>query len=251
MGFLVAGLLATSAGCATKRHVKAVIAPVEARVGDVEKRTGQSEADIDALEKQLSQTSEIAAGAEREAKNAKALATVADGKAVAAGEKAAGAQALAEKGMAKIGEVEVSFTNTLDKMNQNVDNYQMIRTESIGFAFNRADLSKDMIAKLDAFAASIKGKSKYVVEIHGFTDKMGTAAYNQELSQKRAMAVVRYLTVNHEIPLRRIQMIGVGAENPVADNTTKSGREQNRRVEIKVFALPETSKAQPALARSL
>jgi len=251
MGLVVAGTMLTSVGCATKKHVKAVVAPMEARIGGVEKRAGQSEADIDALEKQLSQTSEIASGAEREAKNAKALALTADGKAVAAGERASGAQALAEKGIAKIGEVEVEFAKSLDRMNQNVDNYQMVRAESITFGFNKSDLSKDMVAKLDAFAASIKDKNKYVVEIQGFTDKIGNAIYNQELSQKRAMAVMRYLNVNHSIPLRRIQLLGVGAENPVADNKTRTGREQNRRVEIKVYALPDTASAKPALAQSL
>lgn len=251
MGLAVTGLMVTSIGCATKKHVRATVAPVEARVGAVEKKAGQAEADIDALEKQLSQTSEIASGAEREAKNAKALAMTADGKAVAAGEKAAGAQALAEKNQTKIGEVEVEFAKSMDRMNQNIDNYQMVRTESVTFAFNKSDLTKDMIAKLDEFAASIKDKNKYVVEVQGFTDKMGSANYNQELSQKRAMAVVRYLSVNHNIPLRRIQMLGVGAENPVGDNKTKSGREQNRRVEIKVFALPDNAKPQAALAKSL
>ena len=75
-----AGLMLFSTGCATKRHVQAAIAPVENRVGVVEKRATQAEADVDALEKQLSQTTEIASGAERDAKLAKAMATTADGK---------------------------------------------------------------------------------------------------------------------------------------------------------------------------
>jgi len=251
MSLAVAGLMVTSVGCATKKHVKASIAPLEGRMGAVEKRAGAAESDIDALEKQLSQTSEIASGAEREAKAAKAAAIAADGKAVAADQKAQGAQSLAEKGMTRIGEVEANLTQAVDRVSANIDNYQMVKTESIVFAFNKADLSKEQTEKLDAFAASFKNNKKFVVEVQGFTDKMGDAKYNQDLSQKRAMAVVRYLTVTHNVPLRRIQMLGVGAENPVGDNKTKEGREQNRRVEIKVFALPEDVKTQAAIAKSL
>ncbi len=251
MSLAVAGLMVSSVGCATKKHVKASIAPLEGRMGVVEKRAGQAESDIDALEKQLSQTSEIASGAEREAKAAKAAAIAADGKAVAADQKAQGAQTLAEKGITRIGEVETNLTQAVERVSANIDNYQMVKTESIVFGFNKADLSKEQTEKLDAFAASFKNSKKFVVEVQGFTDKMGDAKYNQDLSQKRAMAVVRYLTVTHNVPLRRIQMLGVGAENPVADNKTKEGREQNRRVEIKVFALPDDVKPQAAIAKSL
>jgi outer membrane protein OmpA-like peptidoglycan-associated protein len=251
MSLAVAGMMITSVGCATKKHVKASIAPLEGRMGVVEKRAGQAESDIDALEKQLSQTSEIASGAEREAKAAKAAAIAADGKAVAADQKAQGAQTLAEKGLTRIGEVEANLTQAVERVSANIDNYQMVKTESIVFGFNKADLSKEQTEKLDAFAASFKNNKKFVVEVQGFTDKMGDAKYNQDLSQKRAMAVVRYLTVTHNVPLRRIQMLGVGAENPVGDNKTKEGREQNRRVEIKVFALPDDGKPQAAIAKSL
>jgi outer membrane protein OmpA-like peptidoglycan-associated protein len=251
MSLAVAGMMITSVGCATKKHVKASIAPLEGRMGVVEKRAGQAESDIDALEKQLSQTSEIASGAEREAKAAKAAAIAADGKAVAADQKAQGAQTLAEKGLTRIGEVETNLTQAVERVSANIDNYQMLKTESIVFGFNKADLSKEQTEKLDAFAASFKNNKKFVVEVQGFTDKMGDAKYNQDLSQKRAMAVVRYLTVTHNVPLRRIQMLGVGAENPVGDNKTKEGREQNRRVEIKVFALPDDVKPQASIAKSL
>jgi len=240
-----------STGCATKRHVRAAIAPVENRVGAVEKRATQAEADVDALEKQLSTTTEIASGAEREAKLAKSMASTADGKAVAAGQKADSANALAEKSMTRIGEVETQFGKSLDNLYENVDNYQMSRSESITFAFNRSDLTKEMKEKLDSFAASVKDQKKFVVEVQGFADPVGNASYNQELSQRRAMTVARYLSAEHDIPLRRIQTLGVGSVKPVADNKTREGRMQNRRVEIKVYTLPAGAKAAPAIAKSL
>lgn len=245
------GLFVFSTGCATKRHVRAAIAPVENRVGAVEQRTTQAEADVDALEKQLSQTTEIASGAEREAKLAKSLATTADGKAVAAGQRADGAHALAEKSFTRIGEVETQFAKSIDNLYENMDNYQMSRAENITFAFNKSDLSKDMKAKLDSFADSIKDQKKFVIEVQGFADTVGPTTYNQELSQRRAMTVARYLSAEHNIPLRRIQMLGVGSVNPVADNKTREGRKQNRRVEVKVYTLPAGANAAPAIARSL
>ena len=247
---IAAGLIVFSTGCATKQHVRAAIAPVENRVGAVEKRSTQSEADVDALEKQLSQTTEIASGAEREAKLAKSMATTADGKAVAAGQRADSANALAEKSLTRIGEVETQFGKTLDSLYQNLDNYQMSRAENVTFGFNKAELTKDMKNKLDGFASTVKDQKKFVIEVQGFADTVGNPAYNQDLSQRRAMTVARYLFTEHNIPIRRIQMLGVGSVNPVADNKTREGRNQNRRVEIKVYTLPANATA-TAIAQSL
>jgi outer membrane protein OmpA-like peptidoglycan-associated protein len=60
--------------------------------------------------------------------------------------------------------------------------------------------------------------------------------------------VVRCLTLSHAIPLHRIHMPGVGPEQPVADNRTRAGRQQSRRVEVKVYALPDVKAATGAAA---
>ena len=77
----------------------------------------------------------------------------------------------------------------------------------------------------------------YVLEITGFASADGDEKKNKVLSQKRAQAVIDYLVENHNIPLRRISTsYGFGEMQAVADNTTLEGRQQNRRVEVKILA---------------
>jgi outer membrane protein OmpA-like peptidoglycan-associated protein len=76
----------------------------------------------------------------------------------------------------------------------------------------------------------------YVLEVSGYADSRGSVNLNRALSQRRADAVIRYLVENHQIPLRRIiTPYGYGELNPVAAYDTREGREQNRRVEIKLL----------------
>jgi outer membrane protein OmpA-like peptidoglycan-associated protein len=76
----------------------------------------------------------------------------------------------------------------------------------------------------------------YVLEVSGFASSDGSTEANRRLSQRRADSVIRYLVENHNIPLRRIiTPYGYGETHPVADNSTREGRIENRRVEVKVL----------------
>jgi outer membrane protein OmpA-like peptidoglycan-associated protein len=89
---------------------------------------------------------------------------------------------------------------------------------------------------LDEIAEQAKTERGFVIEVSGFASADGSEALNRRLSQSRADAVVRYLAENHMIPLRRIiTPFGYGESQPVAENTTREGREQNRRVEVKIL----------------
>jgi OmpA-OmpF porin, OOP family len=97
-------------------------------------------------------------------------------------------------------------------------------------------LSEDAKAALAELAAQAKTERAYVIEVTGFASADGGENLNRRLSQQRADAVVRYLAEFHMIPLRRIiTPFGYGESQPVADNTTREGREQNRRVEVKIL----------------
>ena len=102
------------------------------------------------------------------------------------------------------------------------------------FAFDSAKLTpaadKDM-AKMAAEAKSLKTLNLVMVE--GHTDNIGTAAYNQQLSIKRAMAV-REALIKNGVPANLIEAKGYGFDKPVASNKSKDGRAQNRRVEITI-----------------
>ena len=104
------------------------------------------------------------------------------------------------------------------------------------FGFNRSELSAPAKAALDAFADKIRAENKNVyVEIQGHTDNTGSAAYNLKLGQERADEVMRYLNMQHGFPLHRMNAISYGAAKPIADNKTKEGRAQNRRVTLVVL----------------
>ena len=103
-------------------------------------------------------------------------------------------------------------------------------------------LSPDAKQQLDDLAKQASTLDRYVIEVQGFTDKTGPASYNDMLSQHRAEAVARYLTNQYKIPVRNITMLGEGYAQPVADDKTRDGRKQNRRVEVKLW-VPETASA--------
>ena len=78
----------------------------------------------------------------------------------------------------------------------------------------------------------------------GFTDNVGGKQYNLQLSRKRADAVVRYLTLEKQIPLVRVYTAGYGDDGATASNKTRHGREQNRRVDVSILAPQSMAAAQ-------
>lgn len=220
-------------GCATKKYVRNTVGPVESRVAVNEKKTADHTSAIGELENNLSRTDERT--------------TEADRKAVAAGQEAARANEAAKNAQTRADEARALAETTGNQLNDvvsNLDNFQLVTTEAILFPVNKATLTKEAKEQLDQAAAKLQSAGNYVLEVQGFTDKTGTKSANLALSQRRADSVVRYLTTQHNIPLRKINVLGIGADNPAADNKTRAGRKQNRRVEVKVFALNVRGPAQ-------
>ncbi len=115
--------------------------------------------------------------------------------------------------------------------------YETVLTdEKVKFGTDSSDLSPEAKAALDVFAEQIAAQNKSVyLEVQGHTDSVGSDKYNEELGLLRAEAVRRYLSQAHKFPLHRINVISYGETAPVADNATREGRSQNRRVALVVL----------------
>jgi outer membrane protein OmpA-like peptidoglycan-associated protein len=91
--------------------------------------------------------------------------------------------------------------------------------------------------RLDQMVTELKADPKGIfIEIEGYTDNVGGAAYNEQLGLERAGKVKRYLYEQHHVPLHKINVISFGEENPIAPNTTRAGRAQNRRVVVRILS---------------
>ncbi|MEN3329122.1 MAG: OmpA-OmpF porin, family [Acidobacteriota bacterium] len=117
-----------------------------------------------------------------------------------------------------------------------LDDYDVQETVNVTFRVNSAVLSPEAKQTLDELAAKTTSARAFMIEVAGHTDSTGSDTKNFRLSRARADAVVQYLAVQHKIPLRRfVTPMGYGKTEAVADNTTREGREQNRRVEVKMI----------------
>jgi outer membrane protein OmpA-like peptidoglycan-associated protein len=115
--------------------------------------------------------------------------------------------------------------------------YETVLTDDkVKFGFDTSDLSPEGQAAIDDFAEQLKTQNKNVyIEIQGHTDNVGSEKYNEELGLLRAESVRRYLNQKHGFPLHRINVISYGETAGVADNNTREGRGQNRRVALVVL----------------
>jgi len=242
-GMMAIGLILSLAGtgCATKKYVAKTVAPVEQRVSGTEGKNVEQDktiagqgTQIEGLDRDLSQTKEKLSDTDAKAAQAGEAARAADTKAGAAQQSADGAKqaadgakTFAEQGLDRLG-------HTMQTMN----NFQMTKTESVLFGFNQDTLTKEAKAQLDEIGNQVKGVNRYVLEVQGFTDKSGSSVYNDELSERRAAAVARYLANEHQIPVHTISILGLGYGTPVGDDKTRDGRKMNRRVEVRLW-VPE------------
>ncbi|HSG39643.1 MAG TPA: OmpA family protein [Thermoanaerobaculia bacterium] len=115
--------------------------------------------------------------------------------------------------------------------------YETVLTDDkVKFGFDTSDLSPEAQSAIDEFAGQLKTENKNVyIEIQGHTDSVGSETYNEELGLLRAESVRRYLNQKHGFPLHRINVISYGESAAIADNGSRDGRSQNRRVALVVL----------------
>ncbi len=191
----------------TARAVESRAAPLEERASDTENKLSQVEANAQRLSGQLEELAAVSNAARGGAKAAQATADAA-----------------------------VAGVNATNERISALDDYQPQQTAAVNFKTGSAVLSPESKTTLDDIASKAMNAKGYVLEVSGYADSRGSVNLNRALSQRRADAVIRYLVENHNIPLRRIiTPYGYGELNPVGDNTSREGRAQNRRVEIKLL----------------
>jgi OOP family OmpA-OmpF porin len=211
-------VLMLGSGCATKNYVKSQTAPLAQKTNELDDQTATNNRNLqnasENANKGITQAQQTANTATQNAQQA----TTAAGTAQQAAQEA------------------VNRSDSLASVVSNLDNYKQIADASVTFGFNKDSLTKTDKEQLDQFASQLANSKSYILEVTGGTDSVGSAAYNYDLSQRRAQAVVQYVASKYNIPAHKFYLIGIGKDQEVAPNNTAAGRAKNRRVEIQLLS---------------
>jgi OOP family OmpA-OmpF porin len=224
---MLAGIMVLS-GCATKKYVREQIQTLQPSIQEAQNAAKENAERIDAVDKRAQQGITAAQAADQKAAQAGQAAQTAQNSAQAADRKADTANQGVQQANNRI--------NTLESRVASInDNYTQSETQTVTFPVNSSTLSEQAKSTLDRIASDLSGQpTGFMLELQGYTDGTGSEQYNVGLSQRRAESVERYL-VSKNVPLFRVSIVGLGRDNPIADNKTSNGRAQNRRVEVRVL----------------
>jgi OmpA-OmpF porin, OOP family len=219
-------------GCATKKYVAQQTAPITAKVSEVEKQAQNTQKQLESDEPKIGAAAE---------------------KADSADARAGDALGRADAASKKTDQVQSQLRAELSERIANIDDYKSAGDVTVLFKFNSAKLSDEAKQQLDQLSSGKVGSMKrYFVAIEGFTDKIGSPEYNLELSRRRAEAVQTYLVGQRNVPVYRIQIVGLGKDKPVNDEKTRDDRQKNRRVQVTIFSAdsgPGTAAQNPGSAQ--
>jgi outer membrane protein OmpA-like peptidoglycan-associated protein len=222
---LVIGSLPFTVGCATKNYVRGQVTPVINEVNELDDQTAKNTRDI----------KDVDTRAQQGIQQVNAKTAAADQKALAAGQTADEAN----RNATKAGNRVTSLAGTVE----NLDNYKSVSDTTVLFGFDKANLTQRDKQTLDDLAQRLQSQKHYIIQVEGYTDSTGAADYNYQLSQRRADAVIQYLAQKYNVPAYKIFLIGLGKDNPAAQNTTAAGRAKNRRVDVRLMTNSLTESA--------
>lgn len=210
--------LTMTIGCSTKNYVRSQTGPLIQQTNDLDAKTAQDHRNITDTDRR----------AQAGIAKAQDAANQADQHAQAAGQSAEHANGAAQEAVNRV--------DTLQGVIANLDQYKPISDISVTFGFDKSVLTKADKEQLDQFASNLQSARGYILAVTGGTDSVGDAQYNYQLSNRRADAVVNYLETKYNIAPHKFYLIGIGKDDPAADNKTAAGRAKNRRVEIKLMS---------------
>ena len=203
---------------ARKKYVQRQTQPIRDRVNELDELTSANSKMIKDVDSRAQQGIQLASTKANEA----------DQHAVDAGNKATVAQETATKANTRL--------TTVEGVVSNIDQYKATNQTEIRFRAGQSVLSQNAKTALDQMAEPLKGQHGYIVEVQGFSSGKGQTAI--ATSRKMADAVVRYLVENHEIPVYRIYVLGMGnapMATATADNGEKPKRMSGGRVEVSLL----------------
>ncbi|MFZ1918498.1 MAG: OmpA family protein [Terriglobales bacterium] len=203
---------------ARKKYVARQTQPIRDRINELDELTAANSKQIKDVDARAQQGIQLAS----------AKASEADQHAIDAGNKAQTAQQTADKASTRL--------NTVEQVVTNIDQYQPSTQTEILFKTGQTVLSKNAKAALDEMATPLKNQRGYVVEVQGFSSGNGQVAISS--SQKMAESVVRYLVLNHDIPVYRIYLVGMGnapLPSAAADEAKPKKRITGGRVEVSLL----------------
>lgn len=227
-------------GCATKKYVKNTTAPIQGQVDQVQAKTNDQGKKLDEQGQKIEQQGTQISATDERAKGADQRAGDAMNRADQAGQKADTANQKSDKNATEIGDLRQVIAN--------FDEYKPVKDTAVPFAFNKDTLTPEAKQKLDELVTDKAVLKHYFIAVEGFTDKIGAAEYNAALSRRRADRVVQYLVAQHDIPIYRIHMIGLGEQKPVEDAKSRAANAKNRRVEVTVYSADQNVTAMNAPA---
>ncbi len=243
------GVVLTS-GCATKTYVRKQVDPVSGKLDQVATKSDQQGQSLDQTKQSLDQTKQSLDQTRSTLEEDETKLSATNERAVSAGNRADDASRKADQANQGVSDLRSALANTV----ANLDDYKQVAETTVNFKFNSDKLAPDAKMALDQMVADQNHYKRFFVAVEGFTDKIGSADYNAALSRRRADAVVEYLVAQHDIPIYRIHMVGLGEQKPIEDARNRAANAKNRRVEVTLFSADQSlalnSGAQPATGGS-
>jgi outer membrane protein OmpA-like peptidoglycan-associated protein len=219
-------------GCATKTYVKKTVDPVNGKVDQVAQQSDRQGQAIDQTKQSLDQTQASLDQTKSSLEKDETALNATNERAVSAGTRADEANQKADLIGKDLGDLKSTVAN--------LDDYKQVSSTTVNFKFNSEKLSSDAKQELDQMVMNQQTYKRFFVAVEGFTDRTGNDAYNEALSRRRADAVVEYLVAQHNIPIYRIHMVGLGKQKPLEEATTRAAQAKNRRVEVAVYSADQT-----------
>jgi len=231
---MMGGLLAT--GCATKKYVKQQVDPVSGKLDQVAGKTDQQGQSLDQTKQSLDKTRASLEEDETKLSATNERAVSADNRAGEALGRADDASKRADRANQGVDDLKSSVANSF----ANLEAYKQVAETTVNFKFNSDKLDNDAKMAIDQMAMNQTQYKRFFIAVEGFTDKVGSSEYNNALSRRRADAVVEYLVAQHEVPIYRIHMVGLGEQKPVEDARSRAANAKNRRVELTLFSADQS-----------